>query len=51
MSASVPPQHEKGDDAMQKHGVRLRLFGATVAMAAGVAALLVAILLVRSVLA
>ena len=51
MSASVPPQREKRDDAMQKHGVRLRLFAAMMAMAAGIAALLVAILLVRSVLA
>jgi hypothetical protein len=37
-------------DSMDDRGVRLRLFAAAVALAAGVAAVMIAVLLVRSVL-
>ncbi len=48
---SQPRVHHTGSGSTADRGVRLRLLAALLAIAAGVAALIIAILLVRSALA
>lgn len=51
MSDPQPPDAPRPPSTLAPRAIRLRLLGAAIALAAGVGALLVAILLVRNVLA
>jgi hypothetical protein len=51
MNAARPPRQPTTRDAISSRGIRLRLLAAMAALGAGVAALLIAILLLRNVLA